>query len=78
MTFVAICLLIALAAAGTIIVVQFGVLYRLSIERNEACDDADRAEAEADGLQVELNAALARLSRKPKVSAAALLVEERA
>ena len=66
MTFVAACLLIALAAAGTIIVILFGALYRLSIERNEANHDADRFAEEADALQVELNSALERLSRKRK------------
>lgn len=80
MAFVASCLLIALACAGTIIVILFGALYRLSVERNDANEDADKFEAEADGLQdllnakqLELDAALERLSRKRKPVAPTLV-----
>lgn len=71
MAFVATCLLIALACAGFIIVLLFGAFYRLSVDRNEERDRADRAELEADALQVDLNAALDRLSRKRKPMAVA-------
>lgn len=64
MTIVAGLLLIACAAAGTIIAILFGALYRLSVERNEECARADSLAAQADQLQADLNAALGRLTRK--------------
>lgn len=66
MTAVAACLLAATACACFVIVVLMGGLYDLSVKRNDERDRADRLAEEADELQVELNAALGRLSRKPK------------
>lgn len=66
MAFVACCLLIAVACCGFIIVALIGAIYELSKDRNDERDRADHLEDEADALQVELNAALGRLSRKRK------------
>lgn len=65
---VAILLLIGLVAAIVVTATMFVTIYDLSRDRNDQRDRADRAEREADSLQFELNAAMARLSRKRKPS----------
>ena len=71
MASVAVFLFVALVCAGCIIVVLLSALFDYARKRDDAEDRADRAEDQADALQVELNAALGRLSRKRKPSVGA-------
>lgn len=68
MAFIAACLLAAVASACCIIVALLAALFDYAAKRDAAEGRAEHAEAEADRLQSELNAALGRLSRKRKPS----------